>query len=83
MFKQRPHTRAQIERELRKGADHATLISQQCASGVPVTVLNDDGSTTETVTTSQPWQLGHGQWIVKLQGYSGGYDCARVTIRKS
>ncbi len=29
----------------------------------------------ETTTTSLPWQLGHGDWVVKVEGKSGGWGC--------
>jgi hypothetical protein len=42
-------------------------------------VRKDNGRTVRTVTTSMPWQLGHGAWVVKLEGFgAGGYDCGRV-----
>lgn len=44
-----------------------------------VTVKRDDGSILLTVTRSEPWQLGHGGWVILVEGISGGYDCARVT----
>ncbi len=28
---------------------------------------------------SEPWQLGHGAWVIGLKGISGGYDLSRVT----
>jgi hypothetical protein len=47
--------------------------------GMKVSVRKDDGFSMVTVTTSAPWQLGHGAWVVKVDGVSGGYDCARVS----
>lgn len=26
----------------------------------------------------EPWQLGHGAWVIGLEGISGGYDLSRV-----
>jgi hypothetical protein len=28
---------------------------------------------------AEPWQLGHGVWVIGLKGISGGYDLSRVT----
>jgi hypothetical protein len=36
-------------------------------------------------TTSAPWELGHGEWVVKLEGISGGVavsHCALLPIGK-
>lgn len=46
-------------------------------TGDKVTITEDNGSITETVARSEPWQLGHGAWVVLLQGRSGGYDLTR------
>lgn len=49
------------------------------AAGAVVKVLKDDGTTVQTTTTSEPWQLGHGAWVVKLEGFpAGGFDLERV-----
>ena len=48
--------------------------------GTPVHVRKDDGSILETITLSKPWQLGHGAWVVKVGGISGGYNLERVTV---
>jgi len=48
-------------------------------AGTAVYVTKDDGTEVCTVTESEPWQLGHGVWVVKLRGFgAGGYDLARV-----
>lgn len=44
-----------------------------------VRVLRDDGSFTPSRVTGSPWKLGHGDWVVGLEGFSGGYDVMRVT----
>jgi len=46
--------------------------------GQPVTLTEDNGSETRTVTLSLPWQLGNGAWVVKVRGKSGGYCCERI-----
>lgn len=48
------------------------------AIGMPVILREDDGQETHTRLTSMPWSLGHGAWVVKVEGKSGGYDCARI-----
>ena len=47
-------------------------------NGMRVIVMLDDGSERETHTRSDPWQLGHGEWVVKLDGIAGGYSTMRV-----
>jgi hypothetical protein len=49
-------------------------------SGSTVHVRLDDGSTITTRTRSDPWQLGHGAWVVMLDGRTGGYDLSRVRL---
>lgn len=34
----------------------------------------------ETVTRSMPWQLGHGEWVVKVEGTAGGWCCSNIEI---
>lgn len=46
--------------------------------GTRVAVRLDSGHTLITTTRSLPWQLGHGQWVVSLQGITGGFDCERI-----
>lgn len=46
--------------------------------GTPVIVTKDDGSEFRTYTRSAPWQLGHGAWVVSVDGISGGYDLERI-----
>ena len=55
--------------------------TQQTPEGTPVYVIRDDGSIMETITQSEPWQLGHGGWVVLLAGIRGGYDLSRVHVR--
>ena len=47
--------------------------------GMGVRVRRDDGSEMLTTLTALPWALGHGAWVAKVDGISGGYDCARIT----
>lgn len=67
----RPNPQAQI-RASKAAADKLTTI------GMKVIVTLDNKSELPTVTQSHPWPLGHGAWVVKIAGQSGGYDCARV-----
>lgn len=53
------------------------------AIGTPVNVRKDNGDIFETKTRSEPWQLGHGDWVVSVEGISGGYDLERVSIREA
>lgn len=56
-----------------KAAKHLTTL------GMKVNVLLDSGEVRETTLTCLPWQLGHGVWVAKIEGVSGGYDCSRIT----
>ena len=31
-------------------------------------------------TRSEPWQLGHGAWVVSLKGYSGGFSLDNLVL---
>lgn len=53
-------------------------VNTQLPSGTSVIVIRDDGAEWHTKTRSEPWQLGHGQWVVALEGKAGGYDLSRV-----
>lgn len=46
--------------------------------GSEVIVTLDDGSTQTTFTRSEPWMLGHGDYVVLLDGFVGGYLLTRV-----
>lgn len=43
-----------------------------------INLREDSGQETHTRLTSLPWTLGHGAWVVSVEGKSGGYDCARI-----
>lgn len=49
--------------------------------GIAVTVTKDDGSTVDTVTTSQAWEASCCA-LVKLSGFSGGYSLDRVKVKQ-
>lgn len=76
-------TRAEINREMQKGKKAAALLIQRGGSGIPVEVIDDLGKIVSTVTESEPWQLGHGEWVVKLRdlGKGSGYLCSRIVLR--
>ena len=46
--------------------------------GTDVFVTEDNGEQCHSRTRSEAWTLGSGHAVVKLEGYSGGYDLARV-----
>lgn len=50
--------------------------------GTGVIVKKDDGSDFRTVTRSEPWQLGDGQWVILVKGIAGGYAVERVRIEQ-
>jgi hypothetical protein len=32
------------------------------------------------ITRSEPWQLGHGAWVVSLEGKAGGFDVTKLEL---
>lgn len=46
-------------------------------SGEDVDVRQDNGEILRMKTRSEPWQLGHGEWVILLDGRSGGYMLTR------
>lgn len=63
-------------KEIMLGTLKAQLFDKE---GIEVNVKKDDGSILKTKTRSLPWQLGHGSWVISVDGISGGYDLTRVT----
>ncbi len=43
-----------------------------------VDVSRDNGEVVRYVVTREPWPLGHGTYVIGLEGVSGGYDLRRV-----
>ena len=56
------------------------LLSALATFPVDVVYTDDRGEEHATRTRSAPWQLGHGQHVVMLEGRSGGFDLARVRV---
>lgn len=50
------------------------------AVGSPVDVVMDDGAIKETKTQSEAWMLGGHTAVIMLEGISGAYSLARVTM---
>jgi hypothetical protein len=48
--------------------------------GTSVLLTLDDGSKIATRTRSLPWQLGHGAWVVLVEGKTGGWALERVEV---
>lgn len=47
-----------------------------------VEVLRDDGkTTTHHQIKYAPWKLGHGEWVIGLEGIAGGYLLSRVVSK--
>lgn len=51
-------------------------------TGDDILVRLDSGIRMSAKAASEPWQLGHGDWVIKVEGISGGYDLSRVETRK-
>lgn len=47
--------------------------------GEAVFYVNDDGQVEVSRTRSEAWNLGHGQPVVKINGYAGGIALERIT----
>lgn len=66
----------------RKKPVTAELIGLQPGDFVIVTM--DDGKKILKAVRSRPWMLGHGEWVVKLEGSAGGFmlsRCKKTDIR--
>lgn len=46
-----------------------------------VEVVRDDGRTTHHRVKYAPWRLGHGEWVIGLEGIAGGFLLSRVVAR--
>lgn len=51
--------------------------------GSPCWVRHDDGSEHTHHTRSPAWLLGSGHAVVKVDGFSGGYDLDRVFMAET
>lgn len=73
------------ERRIRRMAERRNAerapppLNTAMTEGTLVVVRRDDGSGLVTKTRSLPWRLGHGDWVVSVEGISGGYALERVT----
>lgn len=54
--------------------------ANEIKDGMEVIVTLDDSTEFRTKTRSDPWELGHGAWVVLLDGIAGGYLLNRVKI---
>lgn len=78
---------ANIQREIRELQRRKVLKAtpltveqkRQLRVGDMVVVRADDGEEFDYEVKAEPWQLGHGAWVIGLRGISGGYDLSRVT----
>lgn len=52
-------------------------------SGDLVTVTRDDGRKEIRVVRMAPWKLGHGEWVIGLEGITGGFLLTRCKPEKS
>lgn len=63
---------------MRRTADRVEDWQLALAPGDRVAVVMDQGEEREFTVRSEPWQLGHGTWVIGLEGRSGGYMLSRV-----
>lgn len=54
------------------------MIKTKMKVGTHVNVTKDDGSIFRSTVKFAPWRLGHGQWVIGINGIAGGYDLNRV-----
>lgn len=67
---------------MRTPSMHQIVPHPALKKGALVQVRKDDGSLVYSRCLSDPWQLGHGAWVIKLEGFSGGYAIERVYPRQ-
>lgn len=58
----------------RRLTEHGAILKP----GDTVMVRLDDGEIVEKTVKYAPWQLGHGEWVIGLNGIAGGYALDRV-----
>ena len=46
----------------------------------PIWQPGEQDNSVDTVTRSEPWQLGHGEWVVKVVGHSGGVAVSHLAV---
>lgn len=61
-----------------KAREDSFRASKKLKKGMPVQALLSD-KLVVTETTSDPWMLGSGIWMIKIHGVTGAVDCATVT----
>lgn len=70
--------RPDMQRIIDEGAERAKQLNKV---GMDVWLEKDGGHVVPTKTRSLPWQLGHGAWVVQVEGVAGGYNILRITPR--
>ena len=70
-----PSVPTHVRRAIEASENASKLLT---AVGMEVTLLLDDGDSVHTKLASLPWQLGHGAWVAKVEGKSGGWCCTRI-----
>ena len=73
--------RERIANVKRNGASMVEHFNKEVPVGSAVNLVLDDGSTIQTWTRSEAWQLGDGTPVVSVKGKSGGWSLARVYPR--
>jgi hypothetical protein len=76
-----------LEHRLRlKVARKMRALDAQRSEGFPVgtdvVIRMDDGKLVHSRVKYAPWQLGHGQWVVGIEGMAGGIRLDRVQRRE-
>jgi len=72
-------TRSQQMKKIRDGA----ALAASMRAGMRVLVRKDDGAEELALVDRDPWQLGHGAWVIGLEGFSGGYDITRCRFPRA
>lgn len=68
--------------KIRRQENLASADALRGCEGREAIYTDDSGIEQERIIASEPWQLAHGDWVIKLRGHSGGYDCGRVRLKE-
>jgi hypothetical protein len=63
-------------KRIRMSEANAQLLTQK---GLLVRIF-DHGTNSIVATTCEPWMLAHKEWVVKVEGKTGGWSCANLSV---
>jgi hypothetical protein len=72
------------QKRMMEAVKNSEAIAKKLTSiGMKVRIMDAFTKGKETVTTSMPWKLGHGQWVVSVEGKFGGWNCDMLEVLES